>query len=526
MNRKNLVTLGIAGAMLLSAGAVAVTMFNQNTMRMFSSLGEGTPTEFAIHDGNTPSEAQDDYSTFTHEYTLSNGNKYTLSYTNAKKSVDKAHVNLQAGSGVIEKVGESKGIQRIRLQIKGVAWLCVSDNATYTGTFYRRYIGKTDKPTEYQVTGNYWKIVCDPSTSTDINYFDVSYSCVAGSEASRTSGDVNVSGLHYYQDGDSKHFALMAKEDSNYVFSFLGTASASYNEKVLAPSELEIVTDETDEVVHRITASRVEYRDSTHFEAYFVLNDFCKSYFSGHAQKLRFYIHLEVRKVAAEIYEDYDHTMKNDLRSDTYTVKASEVYTFVDDKVQGKVQLINYTDFGGNYARLTFTPTVTLTGMGESGNTSHVYINETGENAITDERFVISFVSTINYDYIAQDLDTFDVRDDSGHIVKPYEVGTYENRIYLHFKTSAFYNFFKGDTSKCHNFILHLYVNGAVFNGTGSGDFKTIESIGGTGVLRSRWLTENNVDTGWAYQVYEYWNIVVIRVYSRATFSDGPGKMK
>ena len=124
MNRKNLVTLGIAGAMLLSAGAAAVTMFNQNTMRMFSSLGEGTTTEFAIHDGNTPSEAQDNYSTFTHEYTLSNGNKYTLKYTNVKRQSG-AHIRLQAGNGVIEKVDESKGIQRIRLQINGVAWLCV-----------------------------------------------------------------------------------------------------------------------------------------------------------------------------------------------------------------------------------------------------------------------------------------------------------------------------------------------------------------------------------------------------------------
>lgn len=516
MNRKNLVTLGIAGAMLLSAGAAAVTMFNQNTMRMFSSLGEGTTTEFAIHDGNTPSEAQDNYSTFTHEYTLSNGNKYTLKYTNVKRQSG-AHIRLQAGNGVIEKVDESKGIQRIRLQINGVAWLCVSDNETYTGTFYRRYIGTTDSPTEYTVTGNYWKIVCDPSTSTNINYFDVRYSCVMGSEASRTSGDVNVSSLHYYQDGENKYFALMAQENSNYVFSFLGTANASYNDKVLAPSELEIVADGG---VHRIAASRVEYRNSTQFEAYFVLNDFCSSYFSQHAQKLRFYAHLEVRKVAAEIYND-GGTMKNDLRSNTYAVKASEEYTVG----KGKVQLINYTDYGGNYARLTFTPTVTLTGMGESGNTSHVYINESGDNAITDERFVISFVSTINYDYIAQDLDTFDVRDDSGHIVKPYEVGTYQNRIYLHFKTSAFYNFFKGDASKCHNFILHLYVNGAVFNGTGSGDFKATESISGTGVLRSRWLTENNVDTGWAYQVYEYWNIVVIRVYNRGTFPSGPGGM-
>lgn len=517
MNRKNLVTLGIAGAMLLSAGAVAVTMFNQNTMRMFSSLGEGTTTEFAIHDGNIPSEATTDYSTFEHEYTLGNGNKYTLKYTNAKLQSG-AHVRLQAGSGVIEKVDESKGIQRIRLQIDGVAWLCVSDNATYTGTFYRRYIGKTDEPTEYQVTGNYWKIVCDPSTSTNINYFDVRYSCLTGSEASRTSGDVDVSALHYYEEGNNQYFALMAKEDDNYVFSFLGTASASYNEKVLAPSELEIVADGG---VHRITASRVEYRNSTQFEAYFVLNDFCSSYFSGHAQKLRFYIHLEVRKVAAEIYEDYDHTMKNDLRSNTYAVKPSEEYTVGN----GKVQLINYTDFGGNYARLTFTPTVTLTGMGESNNTSHVYINETGENAITDERFVVSFMSTINYDYIAQDLDTFDVRDDSGTIVKPYEVGTYQNRIYLHFKTSAFYNLFRSDASKCHNFALHLYVNGAVFNGTGNGDFKTTESISGKGVLRTRWLTENNADTGWAYQVYEYWNIVVIRVYNRDTFPKGPGAM-
>ena len=268
-------------SLALCLGVVSLSsLINSNP---FHALGDDFDIERTYDLTNTPSEANETYSSFNHTY-----EEYvTLRYENAKRA-DYAHIELGL-NGSISKVGinnQSNNLKVINVTYTGD----IRVETSYDGDFDNgAYLSvKPSSGVDLLVSGNYYRII-GLNSSNIITSFTITYGCKEGASAPIHSG----SSITSFATNEDGFFSTIKEEDDNVYFTFFANTNEEYEDDQILPSELTIKdSDKT------ITASKIKYLSSTMIEAYFDLT----SYASFISSEFTFHPHVYVRNVKQEVF--------------------------------------------------------------------------------------------------------------------------------------------------------------------------------------------------------------------------------
>lgn len=177
MNRKTILTLGISGAMLLSVGAAAATMFNINLNKMFSSLGDD---EYSLVFSNTSNKLDSTRSESLVK--LGQGNNRTITYSGYSLVNDKWGSLADGGyftndGEVTNRIG---GLYSVSYHIDGELILYYGYLEHGKPAYYNLTLDPSEDLVTFDSTLGYpdvFKVANEGESSVEILDMQFSYSC-------------------------------------------------------------------------------------------------------------------------------------------------------------------------------------------------------------------------------------------------------------------------------------------------------------------------------------------------------------
>ncbi len=177
MNRKTILTLGVSGAMLLSVGAAAATMFNTNLAKMFSSLGDD---EYSLVFSNTSNKLDSTRSESLVK--LGQGNNRTIAYSGYNLVNDKWGSLADGGyftndGEVTNRIG---GLYSVSYHIDGELKLYYGYLEHGKPTYYNLTLDPNEDLVTFDSNLGYpdvFKVANEGESSVEILDMQFSYSC-------------------------------------------------------------------------------------------------------------------------------------------------------------------------------------------------------------------------------------------------------------------------------------------------------------------------------------------------------------
>ena len=288
MKNKNIITLSVL-SMSLTLGLVTFSSLTRESVdTVFSNPSDISRT---YNSGNSPSEATNEYSNFTHAFE----EFVSFNYVNARRASSN-HIELGL-NGYLQKNEKSKGLTKINIVYTGN----IRIETSYDGNFDSgTYLSLTPQSgVDLELSGNYFRIV-GLNSSNIITSFVIEYDCK--NEVNPPSH--NRSELSNFTTDDNGYFSTLREENNHTYFTFMATVSEQYENDQILPSELKLKQDGSGD----ITAKKINYLSSNKIEAYFDLDE----YASNINNAFTFYPHVYVRDIKQEIFNS-----SGDLRMST-----------------------------------------------------------------------------------------------------------------------------------------------------------------------------------------------------------------
>ena len=256
MQKKKIVVFTVLSTSLLAVGAF--TLLNAK-IELSNARADQTNYTLELNSSNSPFEASDsEYQSGSMVLEIANKEDQTIVYSDAKYLAD-GYLSLKEG-GLFYKQEASNSLVSINVTFSGTLKVYSSVEAEL-GTSY--YVSDLSSGVDVSLYGNYWRVVAE--ADSQITSLVLTYGCETALIPSNTA---LISSFTTVKD----YFASLKQVDGDTYLTFYANTDASYADKQILASELEIREDTI-----TIPCEKVEYFASNKLEAYFNLTSFAST---------------------------------------------------------------------------------------------------------------------------------------------------------------------------------------------------------------------------------------------------------